>query len=136
MGQWKTFEKWADSTWNKRGETYEEIKERIAQNMLQVLYKHMPQLEQALDYYELSTPLSTQWFQWNLEGEIYGIDHTVKRFKQDWLHPETPIKNLYLTGSDIVTAGVGGALMGGVMTTSSMLGLKNGLKVMQIIKNA
>ena len=127
------FEKWQGSTWNKRGEDYETLKQELTERLLKTLYTHMPQLESALDFVELSTPLSTQWFQWNQEGEIYGINHTVERFQQDWLHPITPVKNLYLTGSDIVTAGVGGALMGGVMTTSAMLGLK-GYKVMELIK--
>ena len=35
-----------------------------------------------------------------------------------------PIKGLYLTGADTVTAGVGGALMSGVLTTMCMHGLK------------
>jgi len=91
----------------------------------------MPQLEGVLDYEKLFTPLSTQWFQWNQEGEIYGLDHAVERFKQSWLHPLIPVTNLYLTGSGIVTAGVGGTLMGGV-TTAAMMGLK-GYKVMVLI---
>lgn len=136
VGDWKNFKNWSQATWNKRGDDYESLKEKISLEMLEVLFQQKPQLRDALDYYELSTPVSTQWFQWNMEGEIYGIDHTVERFKQDWLHPETPIKNLYLTGSDVVTAGVGGALMGGVMTTSAMLGLKEGLKVIKLIKSA
>jgi len=127
------FEKWQGSTWSKRGEDYDALKKGLTDRLLAELYKQMPQLEGALDYVELSTPLSTQWFQWNQEGEIYGINHTVERFQQSWLHPETPIKNLYLTGSDIVTAGVGGALMGGVMTSTVMMGLK-GYKVMGLIK--
>lgn len=129
----KWFKKWEGTTWNKRGEGYEELKEEITNSLLETLFKHMPQLREAMDYVELSTPLSTQWFQWNKEGEIYGIDHTVERFKQDWLHPITPVKNLYLTGADIVTAGIGGALMGGVMTTCSMVGWKS-YQVMDLIK--
>ncbi len=39
----------------------------------------------------------------------------------NWLKPTTPIKNLYLTGQDIVTVGIGGALMSGVLTASSIL---------------
>lgn len=130
-GEW--FEKWQGTTWNKRGEEYEALKADLTARLMETLYEHMPQLRDALDYVELSTPLSTQWFQWNQEGEIYGIEHTVDRFKQEWLHPITPIKNLYLTGADVVTAGVGGALMGGVMTTSAMMGLK-GYQVMELIK--
>lgn len=43
-------------------------------------------------------------------------------FEQHWIHLQTPIKNFYLTGSDVVTAGIGGALMGGVLTATRMLG--------------
>ncbi|TQV72694.1 NAD(P)/FAD-dependent oxidoreductase [Exilibacterium tricleocarpae] len=129
------FEKWLGSTWNKRGDDYEALKQKLIDRLLAALYRQMPQLEDALDYCELSTPLSTQWFQWNQAGEIYGIEHTVKRFRQDWLHPVTPIKNLYLTGSDVLTAGVGGALMGGVMTTAAMMGWR-GYKVMKLLRQA
>jgi len=127
------FEKWLGTTWNKRGKDYEALKQELMNRLLKELFHQMPQLEAALDYSELSTPLSTQWFQWNQEGEIYGIDHSVERFKQSWLHPVTPVKNLYLTGSDIVTAGVGGALMGGVATSAVMMGLK-GYKIVELIK--
>lgn len=128
------FEQWKGSTWNKRGDEYLALKQQFQDRMLDTLFKHMPQLREKLDYVELSTPLSTQWFQWNDRGEILGLDHTVDRFQQSWIHPKTKIKNFYLTGSDVVTAGVGGALMGGVMTTAAMLGLKGG-KVMDLIKN-
>lgn len=66
---------------------------------------------------------------------MLALDHFVERFKQSSLHPQMPIKNLYLTGSDAMSAGVGGALMGGVMSTMSLLGLKHGKKVMQLFKN-
>lgn len=127
------FEKWRNSTWNKRGDDYLNLKESLQERLLAILYQQMPQLQGKLDFAELSTPLSTEWFQLNMEGEIYGLNHTVDRFKQDWLHPETPIKNLYLTGSDIVTAGVGGALIGGLMTTNVMMGIQ-AYKVMKLLK--
>ena len=38
------------------------------------------------------------------------------------MRPETPIKNLYLTGQDICTLGFTGALMGGILTAHSILG--------------
>jgi all-trans-retinol 13,14-reductase len=81
----------------------------------------------------LSTPLSTCWFQQYSRGEIYGLDHDVQRFNQDWLHPATPVKGLYLTGQDVASAGVGGALMGGFLTTSVMLG-RDATKLMRLVK--
>jgi all-trans-retinol 13,14-reductase len=40
------------------------------------------------------------------------------RFVARDLRPKTPVRGLYLTGADICTAGVGGAVMGGVLTAS------------------
>ena len=127
------FAQWQGSTWGKRGADYEALKAELTEHLLETLYQHQPQLRGQLDFCELATPLSTEWFQWNVQGEIYGIDHTVKRFDQHWIHSQTPIKGLYLTGADTVTAGVGGALMAGVLTASRMLGWR-GYRVGQLLK--
>ena len=82
------------------------------------LYKQFPQLDGKIDYYELSTPLSTKHFVNYEHGEIYGLDHSPARFRMKELRPKTPIKNLYLTGQDIVTVGIGGALMSGLLTAA------------------
>lgn len=133
LGPYEWFEQWRDSTWNQRGEDYEAFKAGLSERLLEVLFQHMPQLRDALDYHELSTPLSTEWFNFYDRGEIYGLDHDPDRFRQRWLHPITPVKGLFLTGQDVVTAGVGGALMGGVLTTGAMLGLQQ-RKLWQLLK--
>jgi all-trans-retinol 13,14-reductase len=133
MGPWDKFAKWEGSTWHKRGADYEALKDGLKRRLLDALYQQMPQLREALEYAELSTPLTTAWFQQNSRGEIYGLDHDVQRYKQDWLHPITPVKGLYLTGQDVVSAGVGGALMGGYLTASAMLG-GDALKLMRLLK--
>ncbi|MBN1649674.1 MAG: NAD(P)/FAD-dependent oxidoreductase [Bacteroidales bacterium] len=124
---YETFAKWEDKPWGKRGKDYEALKEEIAQRLLKELYKHLPQVEGKVDYYELSTPLSTKHFVNYEKGEIYGLDHSPARFRQSFLKPKTPIKNFYLTGQDIVTAGIGGALVSGALTGIAMTG-KNILK--------
>jgi len=129
------YKQWDGTTWQQRGDDYEKKKDEVAKYLLERLFERKPQLRAALDYYEISTPLSTQFYQLNEEGEIYGLNHYVDRFKQTCLHPQTPIKNLYMTGADVMTAGVGGGLMGGVMSTMCMLGLKQGKAVMDLFKN-
>lgn len=133
MGPWEPFAQWAGTTWHKRGAGYEALKARLQQRLLDALYEHLPQLRGALAHAELSTPLSTNWFQHNSRGEIYGLDHDLRRFGQDWLHPVTPVKGLYLSGQDVVSAGVGGALMGGFLCTSAMLG-RDAMKLMRLVK--
>lgn len=128
------FEQWAGTTWSQRGEDYEALKAQLSERILEELYRHMPQLRGQVDYSELSTPLSTAWFQNNTYGEIYGLDHTPERFKQSWLHPQTSIKGLYLTGQDTLTAGVTGAMISGLMTTMVMSGMGAG-KLFRLLAN-
>lgn len=116
------FEKWEGSKWKKRGEEYEAFKEEFSQRLLKELYSIMPQLQGKVNCYELSTPLTTQHFVNYEKGEVYGVDHSPSRFRQDFLQPRTPIKNFYLTGQDIITAGVGGALFSGAVTSIAMTG--------------
>jgi len=124
---YKVFKKWEGSRWMKRGDDYKELKEQISQRLLKELFKQLPHLKDKIECYELSTPLTTQHFINYEKGELYGLDHTPNRFRQHFLKPRTPIKNFYLTGQDIVTAGVAAALLSGVITTTAMTG-KNMMK--------
>ncbi|MGH1374210.1 MAG: phytoene desaturase family protein [Cellvibrionaceae bacterium] len=129
------FERWNGTTWQQRGDDYESYKNALAKRLLDKLFEHKPQLREALDYYELSSPLSTQFYQLNARGEIYGLNHFVDRFKQPFLHTQTPIKNLYMTGADMMTAGVGGALMAGMMTSMRMLGITKMGQIKTLLMN-
>jgi all-trans-retinol 13,14-reductase len=116
------FEKWEGAKWRRRGSEYEERKQELAARLLENVYRHVPQVRGRIAYQELSTPLSTRHFANYARGEIYGIDHTPERFRLSWLRPRTPLPGLYLTGQDVVTDGVGGAVMGGVLAASVVLG--------------
>ncbi len=115
------FHQWEETQWKKRGDDYEGFKQKLSDRLLEKLYQYEPQLKGKVDHAELSTPLSTRHFCNYDRGEIYGIDHTPARFRQNWLRPHTPIKNLFLTGQDIATDGIGGALFGGVLAASAIL---------------
>jgi len=128
------FKQWDGSQWQKRGEDYEQFKAKFADRLLEKLFERHPQLRERLTYSELSTPLSTNWYQKNSAGEMLALDHFVDRFKKPFLHPITPVKNFYMTGSDVMTAGVGGALMAGMMTTCAMRGRK-AKDVVNLLKN-
>ena len=116
------YEKWMKKPWRKRGDEYEDYKEKLCQRMIAEVYRQCPHLKDKISYYELSTPLSTKTLANYEFGELYGIDHDPERFRQKWLKPKTPIKNLFLTGQDILTVGLAGALGSGVLTSSVVLG--------------
>ncbi len=116
------FEKWHDKTWSKRGDEYELFKISLGERLMEHLYDKLPYLRGKVDYFEISTPLSTNWFGGYQRGELYGLAHTPERMQQDWLRPKTTIPGLWLTGQDILTCGVTGAMMSGLITTMSMVG--------------
>ena len=118
------FEKWREETWGKRGDDYEAFKQALGERLLEHLYAKLPQLRGKVDYYEVSTPLSTNWFGGYQRGELYGLAHTRERLNQDWLRPKTNIPGLWLTGQDILTCGVTGAMMAGLVTTMSLVGAR------------
>ena len=117
---WEWFEKWEDKKWKKRGDDYNELKDLLSKRLLDQLYKYVPKTKGNVDYHELSTPLSTKHFCNYQHGEIYGLDHTPKRFLADWLGPHTPIKNFYLTGQDVMTVGIGSSALSGILTVAAM----------------
>ena len=120
---YESFAKWEGSSWKKRDESYEKLKESISKRLLDHLFDQLPQLKGCVDHYELSSPLTTKNFVNYQKGELYGLDHTPNRFSQKFLRPKTPIKGLYLTGQDIVSAGVGGALFSGLITATAITGI-------------
>jgi len=120
VAKYEWFKEWENTKWKKRGDEYDVLKEKLAQRLLEHLYKYEPQLRGKIDLYELSTPITTKHFCNYINGEIYGLDHPPERFTKEFLKPKTPIKNLFLTGQDIVTVGIGGALMSGVLTASAI----------------
>jgi all-trans-retinol 13,14-reductase len=121
LAPYEWFQPWEGTRWGKRGDEYTAFKGRFTERLLGKLYELEPHLESAVDHVELSTPLSTRHFCNYDKGEIYGLEHDPRRFHQRLLRPRTNIKGFYLTGQDVATAGIGGAMVGGVMCASAIL---------------
>ncbi|MEE2755176.1 MAG: NAD(P)/FAD-dependent oxidoreductase [Myxococcota bacterium] len=121
LAPFEWFQPWADKKWGKRGADYDAFKQTLTDRLLKKLFELEPQLQGALDHVELSTPLSTRHFCNYDQGEIYGLEHDPKRFATRELRPKTKLKGFYLTGQDVATAGIGGAMVGGVLCASSIL---------------
>lgn len=113
--------KWQDARWKKRGAEYEAWKARMSERLLDVALKEHPAIRGHVAHAELSTPLSTRHFTAHEHGEIYGLSHVPRRFRLP-LRAQTPVEGLFLTGQDLVSCGVAGALMGGAITAAAVLG--------------
>jgi len=116
------FETYQNTTHSNRGETYKSWKDKMTNMMLENLYLHFPLTRDNVLLADLGTPLSANKYLGRTAGEIYNLDHTEDRFRtlnvQLALHPQTMVRNLYLTGQDIMAVSIEGAALSGCFTAS------------------
>ncbi len=117
-----SWRRWQSQPWMKRDSDYQELKQMISEAMVAFVNRFYPSFRELIDYQELSTPLSVTSMTGHEVGAIYGEPATAARLMKNAFPTRTSFKNLYLTGCDVGSVGINGALMGGVMTTASILG--------------
>src|SRR6266536_2890327 len=122
MVPYQRFERWEETRWKRRGEEYDALKRQLAERLRAELERQVPAVRGNIACAELSTPVTTRHFMNYGQGEIYGIAPTPERFEVRGLGARTPIRGLYLTGQDVASLGVVGALFGGVISASAALG--------------
>jgi all-trans-retinol 13,14-reductase len=127
MGKYEWWEAWEGTDQGKRGEAYEAKKKMFEQRILEdALFKYYPQCRGRITYTSVGTSLTFNHYIGSQRGEVYGMESHPSRFdNDDWLRPETSIPGLYLTGQDVTTLGITGALMAGVLTAHAVLGYGN-----------
>jgi all-trans-retinol 13,14-reductase len=133
---YRTLEAFRDEPWKRRGTDYESAKKRIIEALLDLVEQQHSGFRELVAYAELATPLTFEFFTGAPSGTIYGYPATPEKFRKSWLRPKTPIRNLYLTGTDAAVLGVMGALMGGVATASTLLGPSGFLEIMRAAKSS
>ena len=132
---YRTLEAFREEPWKRRGTDYESTKACITQALLDLVEKQHPGFRDLVAYAELATPLTFEYFTGAPSGTIYGYPATPDRFRKTWFTPKTPIRNLYLTGTDAAILGVMGAMMGGVATASTLLGPAGFIEIMRSAKS-
>ena len=125
------FAAWAGEGWLHRGDDYTALKQRIAESLLDLADRHVPGLRDSVVFSELASPLSLAHFTGTRSGACYGLAVTTERLKAHWLGVRTPVRGLLLTGSDVASPGVAGAMMGGVLSAASVLGPTGMMRVMR-----
>lgn len=116
------FAQWQAQQWLKRDAEYTALKAKMTAGLLNLVEQHYHGFKALVDYQELSTPLTIEHFTHRHHGHMYGIPATLARQQLDWLQPRTPLSGFYLTGSDVCSVGVVGAVMGGLATAADIKG--------------
>ncbi|KAL3053423.1 hypothetical protein OYC64_005876 [Pagothenia borchgrevinki] len=125
FAKYEWFEEWKDDKVNNRAPEYKELKQIFVDSILEVLMDIFPKITRdKIEYIDAGTPITNTHYIGSPKGEIYGADHGIARFSPELnatVRPQTPLKNLYLTGQDVFLCGFAGALAGALSCGSVIL---------------
>ncbi len=131
----EAFAPWRDTESGRRGADYEALKQRISDGLLRLAELAVPGLSDLVVYKELSTPLTIQHFTSHPMGRFFGLPGTSERYRASPLRARTPVPGLVLTGSDMSSLGVVGAMIGGLAAASNILGGTAITRIMKLLRD-
>jgi all-trans-retinol 13,14-reductase len=97
----------------------EDAKEALLRDGLRAVW---PELEKYVVNASVGTPLSTNTFLGTDIGECGGHGPTPAHYFVEDFSPYTPIKNLFLTGQDVLSLGIAGGSQAGYLTANAIAG--------------
>lgn len=120
LTDWSAVAEFADGGAAARPAEWSALKKRIEAQMLAVFARKFPALAPLIVYHELGTPLATAAFTGHNQGGFYGIETTPRRMLSEAFNARTPIPGLYLSGQDVMSPGIAGALAGGMFGAAAV----------------
>ena len=119
---WTLCESWANTSVGRRGESYEMLKNHLADECIRLAERVIPGLHGMVEKYYTSTPLTYRDYTLTPCGSAYGIRKDYRNLLMTTLSPRTPVPNLLLTGQNLILHGVEGVTRTALMTCGELLG--------------
>lgn len=119
---WKLFEAWEHTTVGHRGESYDMLKNHLADECIHLAERVVPELGSMVEKRYISTPLTYRDYTLSPCGSAYGVRKDCRNILMTTLSPRTSIPNLLLTGQSLMLHGVEGVTMTALQTCGELLG--------------
>lgn len=119
---WSLFETWTNTTVGHRDESYQILKNHIADECIHLAGRGIAGLQGMIEKRYTSTPLTYRDYTLTPCGSAYGVRKDCRNLLMTTLSPRTPIPNLLLTGQNLVLHGVEGVIRTALMTCKELLG--------------
>jgi len=105
-----------------RGKGYDEFKEKKSNLLLDYASVLIPDIRNFIQSYYSSTPLTHRDYLNVSDGSIYGIERDFNNPLNTYINTKTRVKNLYMTGQNLIMHGILGVTVGAVVSCSEILG--------------
>ncbi len=119
---WTLCESWTDTSVGHRGENYENLKSRLADECISLAETVIPGLKGMVEKCYTSTPLTYRDYTLTPCGSAYGMRKDYRNILMTTLSPRTPIPNLLLTGQNLILHGIEGVTKTALLTCGELLG--------------
>lgn len=120
LADWSAVADFADGGADERPAEWAAFKQDVEAKLKAFFTKKFPALEPMIVYQELGTPLATALFTGHEKGGFYGVETTPRRVLSEALKARTPVPGLFLTGQDVMSPGIAGALYGGMLGAAAI----------------
>jgi all-trans-retinol 13,14-reductase len=117
---WSSVAEFAAQGAEERIDKWKAFKQNVASRLMELFAEKFPALAPLVVYRELGTPLATVSFTGHEKGGFYGVETTPRRMLSDALNARTPVPGLFLSGQDVMSPGIAGALAGGLFGAAAI----------------
>lgn len=120
LADWSAVAGFADGGADERPAEWAVFKRDVEARLMAFFARNFPALAPMIVYQELGTPLATALFTGHEKGGFYGVETTPRRVMSEALRARTPVSGLFLTGQDVMSPGIAGALYGGMLGAAAI----------------
>ena len=117
---WSSVAEFANGGADERPAEWKAFKQTVESRMMDFFKEKFPNLAPLITYHELGTPLATAEFTGHEKGGFYGVETSPRRMLSEALNARTPVPGLYLSGQDVMSPGIAGALSGGIFGAAAI----------------
>jgi len=117
---WQIFQPWENTQVGHRGEDYQQLKQRLADECIMLAERVIPDLHNMIIEQHTSSPLTYQNYTLTPNGSAYGIRKDCRSAMLTMLSPQSPIPNLLLTGQSLMLHGLEGVAMTAMSTIKTL----------------
>lgn len=114
--------RWEATFTGQRGEAYERWKEAVAANLIDKLSELFPCIHDWLQNVYTSSPLTIRDYYATKQGAMFGYRKDCDNMIISRLPIYTKVKNLFLTGQNVILHGICGVPLTAILTAETILG--------------